>query len=242
MKKDLLFAAWPYMALSLLCVGIAVRYLLERRQVESVRNEMAEAWEIFRGGRLWRAGLLLLLAAHCFAMFFPGAVLWWNRSAGRLYLLEAGGIVTGIVVLGCWCALLWRHLGRSGKPAITELSDAAFLALLCLSLLSGLLTAALYRWASTWSAITLAPYLASLFRVKPEAGLVMQMPFMVRLHVFSAFAMLAVLPLTRLGAFLVFAADWALSLAGGVLSSAARALEAWMRKHSPAGWLWPEED
>jgi nitrate reductase gamma subunit len=203
---------------------------------------MADAWEIFRGGRLWRAGLLLLLVAHFIAMLFPGTVLWWNRSAGRLYVLEAGGILIGTVVFLCWCALLWRHLGRSGKPVITELSDAVFLALLCLGLLSGLLTAVIYRWASTWSAITLAPYLASLFRVKPEAGLVMQMPFLVRLHVFSSFAMLAVLPLTRLGSFLVFATDWTLGLAGSVLSSAARSLEAWLRKHSPAGWLWPEED
>lgn len=242
MRKDLLFAVWPYMALSLLGVGIVLRYLLERRQVESVRKEMAEAWELFRGGRIWRAGLLLLLAAHSIALIFPRAVLWWNQSAGRLYLLEAAGAIAGIVVLVCWCALLWRHLGRSGKPVITELSDAVFLALLCLGLLSGLLTAAIYRWGSTWSAVTLAPYMASLVRVKPESGLVMQMPFLVRLHVFSSFAMLAVLPLTRLGSFLVFAADRTFGLAGGVLSSAARALEAWMRKHSPAGWLWPEED
>jgi nitrate reductase gamma subunit len=79
-------------------------------------------------------------------------------------------------------------------------------------------------------------------RAKPSAGFASQMPFMVRLHVFSAFAALAVFPLTRLAAFLVFASDWTFGLLGRPLASGTRTLEAWMRKHSPAAWLWPEED
>jgi nitrate reductase gamma subunit len=241
-KNNLLFAAWPYMALSLLAVGICVRYLLERRQIASVEKEMSDAWGIFGGGAVWRASLLLMALAHFCGMLFPRLILWWNRSPGRLYLLEAGGMIVAIVLLLCWCALLWRHLGRSGRPVITELSDAVFVALLFIVTLSGLLAAVLYRWGSTWSAVIVDPYLASLVRAKPEAVLMVQMPFLIRLHVFSSFAVLAVLPLTRLGAFLVFAVDRALGLAGRPAASAGRALESWMRKHSPSGWLWPEED
>jgi hypothetical protein len=65
---------------------------------------------------------------------------------------------------------------------------------------------------------------------------------MVRLHIFSSFAALAVFPLTRLAAFLIFALGWVFGRAGSSLASGAGSLEAWMRKHSPAGWLWPEED
>src|SRR5256885_13652392 len=100
---------------------------------------------------------------------------------------------------------MWRHLGHSNRSAITELSDTVFLALLLLGILSGVLPAALYRWGSTWGALTLSPYLVSLVRVKPMAGLASQMPFMVRLHVFSLFAAFAVFPLTRLAAFPTFA-------------------------------------
>ena len=137
-------------------------------------------------------------------MLFPRVILWWNGSTSRLYLLEGAGFIVGSAALACWCALVWRHLGRSNRPLITELADTVFLALLFVGILSGVLTAVLYRWGSTWSAVTLAPYLASLVRAKPAAGLATQMPFLVRLHVFSAFAALAVLPLTRLAAFLVF--------------------------------------
>lgn len=242
MKANVLFAASPYIALSLLLVGITVRYFLDRRQMAAVAKEMSEARALFGGGTIWRACLFLLLAAHLAGTFFPRAILWWNGSVNRLHLLEGAGFLVGSAALVCWCVPAWRHLGRSSRPMITELADTVFLALLFVGLLSGVLTAALYRWASTWSALTLAPYLTSLVRAKPATGLITEMPFLVRLHVFSAFAALAVFPLTRLAAFLVFAVDWNLRLLGGRMVFVARPLETWMRKHSPAAWLWPEED
>jgi nitrate reductase gamma subunit len=84
--------------------------------------------------------------------------------------------------------------------------------------------------------------MASLVRAKPAANLAAQMPFLVRLHVFSAFAAIAVFPLTRLAAFVVFGLDWAFALLGRAFASTTRILEAWTRKHNPAAWLWPEED
>lgn len=242
MKTNFLFAAWPYIGLSLLLVGIGARYLLDRRQMTAVAKEMSEARALFGGGKIWRASLALLVIAHLTGIVFPRVVLWWSASPGRLYLLEGVGLMAGISALVCWCALLARHLGRSNRTLITELSDTVFLALLFAGILSGVLTAVLYRWGSTWSAVTLAPYLASLVRAKPAAGLATQMPFLVRLHVFSAFAALAVFPLTRPAAFLIFAVDWTFGLVGRPIASTARTLEAWMRKHNPATWLWPEED
>jgi nitrate reductase gamma subunit len=242
MKANVLFAAWPYVALSLLLVGVVVRYFLDRRQMAAVGKEVSEAWLLFRGNNIWRASMLLLFAAHGIGMLFPQAILWWNGSMNRLYLLEIAGFLVGSAALVSWCILVWRHLGRSSRLLITELADTVFLALLFVGILSGVLTAALYRWGSTWSAVTLAPYLTSLVRAKPAAGLATQMPFLIRLHVFSAFAALAALPLSRLAAFLVFAVDWALGVISRPVRSTGRALEAWMRRHNPAAWLWPEED
>jgi nitrate reductase gamma subunit len=84
--------------------------------------------------------------------------------------------------------------------------------------------------------------MASLVRAKPAASLASQMPFLVRLHVFSAFAALAVFPLTRLAAAVILVLNWAVALLGAAFASITSVLEAWMRKHSPAAWLWPEED
>jgi len=242
MKADILFAASPYIAFSLLVIGLGTRYLFDRRQMPSVKKEMLEARSQFAGGALWRVGLLLLVAAHFLGVLFPRAILWWNGNTARLYLLEGAGLVVGVSALACGCALLYRYLGHSSGGLITELPDTVFFGLVFLGLLSGVLTAVLYRWGSAWSSVTLAPYMASLVGAKPAANLASEMPFLVRLHVFSAFAAIAVFPLTRLAAFVVFALNWAFALMGRAFASATRVLEAWTRKHNPAAWLWPEED
>jgi nitrate reductase gamma subunit len=242
MKVDILFAASPYIAFSLLVIGLGMRYLLDRRQMPSVKKEMSEAWSQFGGGLLWRASILLLVAAHLLGVVFPRAILWWNGNTARLYLLEGAGLIMGVSALACGCVLLYRHLGHSSGGMITELPDTVFFGLIFVGLLSGVLTAVLYRWGSAWSSVTLSPYMASLAGTKPAANLAGQMPFLVRLHVFSAFAAIAVFPLTRLAAFVVFVLNWVVALLGRAFASTTRVLEAWARRHSPAAWLWPEED
>jgi nitrate reductase gamma subunit len=208
----------------------------------SVKKEMSQALSQFGGGLLWRASMLLLVAAHLLGVVFPRAILWWTGNTTRLYLLEGAGLIAGVSAMACGVALLYRHLGHSSGGMITELPDTVFGSLVFVGLLSGVLTAVLYRWGSAWGSVTLAPYMASLVGTKPAANLAGEMPFLVRLHVFSAFAAIAVFPLTRLAAFVVFALNWAFALMGRAFASTTRALEAWMRKHNPAAWLWPEED
>ncbi len=243
MKLNFLFAAWPYIALALLVIGIGVRYLLDRRQMDAVTAEMSEAWALVGGNQWWRASVLLLFLAHLADLIFPRGILLWNGNPVRLYLLEGLAFSIGIVALVSGASLLWRHLGHhSSRSAVAELSDTVFLTLLFVGILSGLLVATIYRWGSSWGAITLSPYIASLAIGKPTAGLAVQMPFLVRLHVFSAFAVLAVLPLTRAASFMVFTLHRSFILVGRPISAVARKGEAWLRKHNPAPWLWPEED
>jgi len=242
MSRNLLFSAWPYVATSLFLTGIVVRYLLERKNATAVKEEMSEAWALFRGSRVWRASVIVLFLGHAGALLFPQMLLAWNHRPERLYLLEAFALTAALVAVAGGAMLLWRHLGRSNRSAITELSDTIFIALLLVGIFSGLMMAILYRWASSWGALVLTPYIASLLRGKPAAELAVQMPFVVRLHVFSTFAAIAVLPLTRLAAFFVFAINAGVAMLARLISAAGHPAEEWLRRHNPASWLWPEED
>jgi len=242
MRMNFLSSVWPYMAFSLMAVGLAVRYLLEQKRMDAVRTEMTEAWSIFGGARVWRACVVLLLVVHAAILLLPQSVLTWNGYPLRLYLFEAVALIAGLAALAGWAKLTWRQVSHGNRSIITELFDTIFLALLLVAIASGVLMAVLYRWGSSWGALVLTPYVASILRGRPAPGLAMQMPFFVRLHVFSAFAMLAVLPLTRLAAFFVFALHSILALMGRPVSAAVHAAERWLRRHNPAPWLWPEED
>jgi hypothetical protein len=107
---------------------------------------------------------------------------------------------------------------------------------------SGLAIAVLYRWGTSWSIGTLTPYITSLLRGEPANGLVEQMPFLIRLHVFALFAVLAVVPFTSAAMIVVAAGDRVVLLAGRPITAAGRTGRRALARLSPARWLWPEED
>lgn len=242
MKGSFLFAVWPYLAVGFLVIGTVVRYLPARRQAAALAHEASDAWTAFCKGRLWQAGLLLVLGGHFAGLIFPSSILRWNTNATRLYLLEGVAFAAGLLALAGWCILAWRQLKDDSGSWWTQLADSAFLALLFVGLLSGALIAVLYRWGSSWGVMMLTPYVRSLLNGQPMVNGTAQMPFLIRLHVVSAFAALAVIPATRLSAILVAGLNYSFNLMGRPLSFAKRGAEAWFSKHNPAAWLWPEED
>jgi len=150
-----------------------------------------------------------------------------------------------VIMLVGLIQLMWQHVTRSlatTQPRLPEIADYTLLSLLFLATLSGLVTAVLYRWGSSWAIGTVTPYLRSLARGEPATALVQQMPFLVRLHVFTWFALLAVVPFTRGAMVLVAAGDrigmWLARPIGASGAVGKRALA----RLSPARWLWPEED
>jgi nitrate reductase gamma subunit len=242
MTPAFLFSKFPYLAAIVLVAGVLVRYFMARRNPEAAAGQSREALEALAGGMAWRMSLGALLLLHLAGLVSPRDILLWNSSSVRLYLLEGITFVAGAVALGSWVAIMKRNLRRGGGPVATEIGDMIFLALLFTAVFSGLTFSVAERWASTWGAMTLTPYVMSLLRGKQATSLVHGMPFMVRLHVFSTFAALAILPGTRLGPLLGLGLHRGFSLLGRPFTAAGRSAEAWLQKHNPAGRIWPEED
>lgn len=242
MKAGPLYSFFPYAAFGILIVGVLLRFFIALRKPETIASNAREALELLAGGKLWQGSLALLFVFHLAVLIFPRFILNWNAGRAGLYSLEAVALLLGLAALIGGLIAAGRNLGHSGSSLVVEISDTAFLALLLTGIISGLLMAVTHRWGSTWGAMILAPYAVSVLQGSPEPSLVTDMPFLVRLHVFSSFAALAVLPATRLASVAVFAIDRAITLMGRPLAAAARIADGWVRRHNPAGRIWPEED
>lgn len=242
MKPNTLFAVWPYVAVALLVGIIVLRYLAVRKRIDVMKFRLTESKEVFSGSKLWRWGLLLLLAGHLFGFIFPRIVLRADNSAFGLLLVEGSLFALAVISLIGWASLMWRHLGRAGGSFFSEIADTILLGLIGVGLLSGLLMAIFYRWGSAWGASILFPYVLTVLKGQPAVALISQMKFLVQLHVFSSFAALAVLPFTRLSPFLVLALHKVLALGGRPVAAVFDAMEAWLRKQNLAARIWPEED
>jgi nitrate reductase gamma subunit len=240
--KTSFFVLWPYAAFALLVAGTLLRYLMVWQRRSELADELSEAWDIFRGNKLWRLSLLVLLAEHLVGLLFPHAVLRWNSVPARLYANEGLLFVAGCVAVLTGGVLVWKQLGRSSSSFFASVFDAVFLGFLMVALVSGLTMAAMYRWGSSWGAITFAPYLVSLVRGEPAIDFVAQLPFLAQLHVLSSFAAVAVVPFTRLSTLLVGLIHGAVTLAARPVSAVANAVGVWLSKHNPGALFWPEED
>jgi hypothetical protein len=159
----------------------------------------------------------------------------------RLYVLEGSGFLLGGLAVGAWADVMWKHSARRSTSLASAVGDAVLLGFLFVALISGLFMQSLFRWGSSWGAATLTPYVVSILRGRPAVHLVDQMPFLVRLHVVSAFGVLAALPFSRVTSIVGVALRRALA---PVAASAARGLAAVESRigERATQWIWPEED
>jgi nitrate reductase gamma subunit len=94
--------------------------------------------------------------------------------------------------------LIWRRLSDRRIQVVTSPMDGVVLALLLISIITGIWTAVVYRFGSYWFGAVFTPYLWSLATLRPQPDLVAPLPFMIKLHVFNFFVLLAVYPFSRL--------------------------------------------
>ena len=147
----------------------------------------------------------------------------------------------GAVAVFGWGQVMVRYLGQQ-RGGATDLADGVVLSLLGVAVVSGLVTAVLYRWGSAWAVGTVTPYVRSLATGAPATALIEELPFMVRLHTLSWFAVILLVPATSAALVIV-------AVVHRVLTAIARPIDAFAvagrraaTRLSPARWLWPEED
>jgi nitrate reductase gamma subunit len=197
-KLQFLFCVWPYVAAAALLLGCLVRSAVVRLRSRPNQRGLATAPQTsgVRGSRVAASAWLLLFAGHVLGIGFPATVLAWNASPYRLYALEGAGFAMGLFALAAWILVAGRSLRSTDRSVAADVGDSVFLGLVFVGVLSGILMAVAYRWASSWGVATLSPYLASLAKGAPRTESLGRLPFLVQLHVVSAFGSLAVFPAT----------------------------------------------
>lgn len=193
MRDHLLFAVLPYLTVVAFVAGCVMQLVLWQR---SDRNSASATGPgVFRIA--WRVALAAIVIGHVLTLGFPRAVLVWDRQLFRLVLLEGARLLAGSIAVAGTIAALARLLAPS-RDGTRSAVDVVAATLLLTAMASGVAIAILYRWASSWSEVTLVPYLYSLARVEPIPELVTRLPVLVKLHMVSAFAIIAILPFTGL--------------------------------------------
>ena len=193
-----LFGVFPWVAIVLAVVVSILRFTTNRFSYSSLSSQFLENKRLFAGSVGWHYGLLFLLGGHIVGFLVPSSVLAWNGDPLRLYVLEVSALAAGFLVLWGLFVLIYRRIVDAKVRSVTSWMDVVLLLVLLVQVVAGVWTAVFYRWGSSWYAAVLVPYLRSLLLLSPDTEALAVLPFAVKLHVFGAFLLLALLPFSRL--------------------------------------------
>ncbi|MDH4099212.1 MAG: respiratory nitrate reductase subunit gamma [Nitrospirota bacterium] len=201
--NTLLFGVLPYVLLVIGIAGAIYRYNSNRFTWSTQSSQFLENKTLFFGSFPWHYGIITVLLIHLFGFLIPAGLLAWNGSPIRLIILEVTGLAMGLLALFGLVALIYRRLTNVRAKAVTSQWDALLLLVLLIQVITGVLTAILYKWGSNWYAAAAAPYLWSIIALNPNVDLVANLPLLTKLHIINAMVIVALIPFTRLVHFFV---------------------------------------
>ena len=198
-----LFVACPSAALVVFVFGVAYRYRQKGFTVSSLSSQFLEGKKLFWGTIPFHIGILVVFFGHLTAFLLPRATLAWNSIPVRLIVLEVTAFTFGLSMLIGLAALMVRRFTNPRIRAVTTKADIAIELLLLAQVVFGCWIALGFRWGASWFAADLSPYLWSLVKLTPETPAVFALPWVIKLHIVGAFAILFMVPFTRLVHFVV---------------------------------------
>jgi nitrate reductase gamma subunit len=196
--NNLLFVIFPYISLVIVVVISIYRSVYRPFTISSMSSQLLERRKLYWGSIALHYGIILVLLGHLLALLLPRSLLLWNAVPVRLYLLEFTGLALGLWALAGLGILVWRRLGTARIRVVSTPMDLLVLALLLTSAITGVLIATVYRYGSYWFPGIFTPYLWSLLILQPRPELVTPLPWVIKLHVFNFFLLLAIFPFSRL--------------------------------------------
>jgi nitrate reductase gamma subunit len=261
MIERTLFIIGPYAACAVLVIVVLLKLTTELRQAMRPRLENEDGVgtvtplpslsppphrPTWRARPLTIGSLAMVVIGHLPLLLAPHAVLSWNRAFARLLAYELLVFVPGLIAFASLAGVMRDRLRRDDDLVRrARLADSACLALLLTAVISGLILAVRYRWASSWSATVMAPYVRSLATFQPDIAGMAVMPYIVVLHVLSGIAVIGCMPFTS-------ASDWLLSRIARLAARALipvidpgrrrwRRIQAWAWQRGQQ-MLWPDPD
>jgi nitrate reductase gamma subunit len=209
MINTLMFTVLPYLSFGVFLIGSIYRYTSKGYQVSSLSSQFLEGKKLFWGSLPFHWGLFILFFGHLIAFLFPSAVLAWNGQPVRLLILEVSSFAFGLSALLGLILLIKRRLEAKMLLVVTNKMDMVVYTVLFTQIISGLGVAFFVRWGSSWFSSVLTPYLRSIFSFNPDINAVSEMPWLIQIHIISAFLIIGIIPFTRFMHFLVAPFDYA---------------------------------
>ncbi|MGX2040013.1 respiratory nitrate reductase subunit gamma [Methylocaldum sp. MU1018] len=199
--NTLLFGIYPYLALTVLLFGSLVRYDREGYTWQSDSSQLLRARQLRLGSNLFHYGVLVVVAGHFAGFLVPESWIGWAISPARheLIAMVSGGVAGSIAIIGL-TILIHRRLTDRRIRHNSRFWDIAIALMLWLQLALGLLTVPISAQHMDGRLfLTLTHYVQGIVTFRSGvADLLLDTPWIFRLHILLGFTIFLVAPFTRM--------------------------------------------
>lgn len=192
------FGILPYVALFVFFLVTIQRYRSRTFSYTSLSSQFLENRLHFWAVVPFHYGILAVLAGHIIAFLIPQEILAWNSNPIRLYVLEISGLIFGILTAMGLIASIIRRMKVHKIGVVTTKLDWILYAMLLIQVVTGIEIAVRLPWGSSWFAAIASPYFWSILKFNPQIDLISPLPWLVKLHIINAYAVIGYFPFTRL--------------------------------------------
>jgi nitrate reductase gamma subunit len=193
----LLYTVFPYLCLTVFVVGHAYRYITDRYNWTARSSQLLESKSLFYGSILFHWGIVLTFFGHAGGMLIPQSMYDMVGISSEVHAAIAyiSGIAIGIPAFIGIAMLIWRRKNSSRIRAVTTTNDWITAGGLLFVIAVGLYNVLFGHYNVLYS---VAPWIRGIVTFTPDASLMREVPPSFKLHVLSAWALLAFSPFSRL--------------------------------------------
>ncbi|GLQ95632.1 respiratory nitrate reductase subunit gamma [Dyella mobilis] len=196
-----LFGIYPYICLSVLLLGSLVRFDREPYTWKSDSSQLLRAGALRIGSNLFHYGILVVVMGHFLGFLMPHWAIDWalNPSQHQLLAMVGGGVAGVVAIIGL-SMLIYRRIADPRIRRNSRKWDFTIVFMLWLQLLLGLITVPLSAQHVDGAEFEiLTTYVKGIVTFQSGvAGLLLQVPWVYRVHILLGFTIFLVSPFTRM--------------------------------------------
>jgi len=202
--ENLLFSIYPYIALTTFLVGSLIRFDREQYTWKADSSQLFEKEQLRKGSILFHIGILALFMGHAAGLLTPHS--WFlgfgiSDMAHQYVAIIAGAVFGSLCMMGG--VILWkRRMNNPRVRANSHFMDIFILDWLLVTLAVGLFTIPVSFYHATngdaSAMVSLADWAQSVVTLQADSGLLAEVSFLYKLHLFLGMSVFFLFPFTRL--------------------------------------------
>jgi nitrate reductase gamma subunit len=200
--ETFLWNIFPYICLAIFAGGHIWRYRYDKFGWTTRSTQLYESRLLRWGSPLFHFGILFALAGHVVGLGIPKR---WTEASGLpegvYHAMAVGlGLLAGIGTIAGMTILIYRRRTVGPVFSATTKNDKAMYLMLAIVILSGMWNTSLGNIPGMKHEYrdTVSPWFRSIFTLDPQGSLMVDVPIGFQVHAFTAFALFAFWPFTRL--------------------------------------------